>query len=210
MVSACKDNNCALIGGETAEMPGMYQPGDYDVAGFCVGIVEKEEIIDGSGIKAGDKIIALPSSGFHSNGFSLVRKVFPDFNEEFEGKPLYETLLVPTKLYYKDIHKILEEVKVAGIAHITGGGLYENIPRIIADGLCASIDASKIKIPSIMLELEKRGGVAREEMFGTFNMGVGMIVVVDAKHAEKILHLLDNAYEIGEITEGNEKINLSF
>ncbi|WP_294245063.1 phosphoribosylformylglycinamidine cyclo-ligase [uncultured Chryseobacterium sp.] len=209
MVNACKDNNCALIGGETAEMPGMYQPGDYDVAGFCVGIVEKDEIIDGSAIKAGDKIIALPSSGFHSNGFSLVRKVFPDFNEEFEGKPLYETLLVPTKLYYQDIHKILEEVKVAGIAHITGGGLYENIPRIIGDGLCASIDASKIRIPSIMLELEKRGGVAREEMFGTFNMGVGMIVVVDAEHAEKILHLLDNAYEIGKITEGNEKINLS-
>ncbi|WP_346984873.1 phosphoribosylformylglycinamidine cyclo-ligase [Chryseobacterium sp. POE27] len=210
MVEACKDNNCALIGGETAEMPGMYQPGDYDVAGFCVGIVEKDQIIDGSGIKAGNKIIALPSSGFHSNGFSLVRKVFTDFNEEFEGKPLYETLLVPTRLYYKDIHKVLEEVKVCGIAHITGGGLYENVPRIIPEGLCASIDASKINIPSIMVELEKRGGVAHEEMFGTFNMGVGMIVVVDAEHAEKVLHLLDDAYEIGEITEGNEKINLSF
>jgi len=210
MVNACKDNNCALIGGETAEMPGMYQPGDYDVAGFCVGIVEKEDIIDGSKIKAGDKIIALPSSGFHSNGFSLVRKVFPDFNEEFEGKPLYETLLVPTRLYYQDIHKILEEVQVAGIAHITGGGLYENIPRIIGDGLCAGIDASKIQIPSIMLELENRGGVAREEMFGTFNMGVGMIVVVDPNQAEKVLHLLDDAYEIGEITAGNEKINLKF
>lgn len=208
MVEACKDNNCALIGGETAEMPGMYQPGDYDVAGFCVGIVEKDQIIDGSKIKAGDKIIALPSSGFHSNGFSLVRKVFPDFNEEFEGKPLYETLLVSTRLYYKDIHKILEEVEISGIAHITGGGLYENIPRIIADGLCASIDASKINIPNIMLELEKRGGVAREEMFGTFNMGVGMIVVVDAQHSEKVLHLLDDAYEIGEITEGSEKISL--
>lgn len=209
MVAACKDNNCALIGGETAEMPGMYKPGDYDVAGFCVGIVEKDQIIDGSKIKPGNKIIALPSSGFHSNGFSLVRKVFPDFNEEFEGKPLYETLLVPTRLYYKDIHSVIEEVQVSGIAHITGGGLYENIPRIIGDGLCASIDASKIKIPSIMLELEKRGGVTREEMFGTFNMGVGMIVVVDPEHAEKVLHLLEDAYEIGEITEGNEKINLS-
>ena len=210
MVKACKDNNCALIGGETAEMPGMYQPGDYDVAGFCVGIVEKDQIIDGSKIKTGDKIIALPSSGFHSNGFSLVRKIFPNFEEEFEGKPLYETLLVPTRLYFKDIHSVIEEVEVSGIAHITGGGLYENIPRIIGDGLCASIDASKIKIPSVMLELEKRGNIAREEMFGTFNMGVGMIVVVDPEHAEKVLHLLDDAYEIGEITEGAEKIDLKF
>ncbi|WP_313030458.1 phosphoribosylformylglycinamidine cyclo-ligase [Soonwooa sp.] len=208
MVKACKDNECALIGGETAEMPGMYQPGDYDVAGFCVGIVEKDQIIDGSKIKTGDKIIALPSSGFHSNGFSLVRKVFPNFEEEFEGKPLYETLLIPTRLYYQDIHKLLNEVPLHGIAHITGGGLYENIPRIIGDGLCASIEASNIKIPSIMLELEKRGGIAREEMFGTFNMGVGMIVVVDADHAHKVLELLDDAYEIGEITEGNEKIKL--
>ncbi len=208
MVKACKDNECALIGGETAEMPGMYQPGDYDVAGFCVGIVEKDQIIDGSKIKTGDKIIALPSSGFHSNGFSLVRKVFPNFEEEFEGKPLYETLLVPTRLYYQDIHKLLNEVPLHGIAHITGGGLYENIPRIIGDGLCANIDASKIKIPNVMLELEKRGGIAREEMFGTFNMGVGMIVVVDADHAHKVLELLDDAYEIGEITEGNEKIVL--
>ncbi|MGL6039270.1 MAG: phosphoribosylformylglycinamidine cyclo-ligase, partial [Soonwooa sp.] len=122
MVKACKDNECALIGGETAEMPGMYQPGDYDVAGFCVGIVEKDQIVDGSKIKTGDKIIALPSSGFHSNGFSLVRKVFPNFEEEFEGKPLYETLLVPKRLYYKDIHKLLNEVPLHGIAHITGGG----------------------------------------------------------------------------------------
>lgn len=210
MVKACKDNNCALIGGETAEMPGMYKPGDYDVAGFCVGIVEKDQIIDGSKIKTGDKIIALPSSGFHSNGFSLVRKIFPNFEEEFEGKPLYETLLVPTRLYFKDIHSVIEEVEVSGIAHITGGGLYENIPRIIGDGLCASIDASKIKIPSVMLELENRGNIAREEMFGTFNMGVGMIVVVDPEHAEKVLHLLDDAYEIGEITEGAEKIDLKF
>lgn len=210
MVEACKDNNCALIGGETAEMPGMYNPGDYDVAGFCVGIVEKDQIIDGSKIKKGDKVIALPSSGFHSNGFSLVRKVFPNFEEEFEGKPLYETLLVPTRLYYKDIHKVIAEVEVAGIAHITGGGLYENIPRIIADGLCASIDATSIKIPNIMLELEKRGGVAREEMFGTFNMGVGMIIVVDEQKAEQVLGLLEDAYLIGEITEGAEKINLTF
>ncbi len=209
MVKACKDNNCALIGGETAEMPGMYQPGDYDVAGFCVGIVEKDQIIDGSKIKRGDKIIALPSSGFHSNGFSLVRKIFPDFNEEFEGKPLYETLLVPTRLYYQPIHRVLEEVKVSGIAHITGGGLIENVPRIIPENLCAKIEASAIKIPSIMLELEKRGNIARSEMYGTFNMGIGMVIVVDEDHAAKVLDLLEDAYIVGEITEGNEKIVLN-
>lgn len=209
MVKACKDNNCALIGGETAEMPGMYQPGDYDVAGFCVGIVEKDQIIDGSKIKPGDQIIALPSSGFHSNGFSLVRKIFLDFNEEFEGKPLYETLLVPTRLYYQPIHRVLEEVKVSGIAHITGGGLIENVPRIIPENLCAKIEASAIKIPSIMLELEKRGNIARSEMYGTFNMGVGMVIVVDGNHAAKVLDLLEDAYIVGEITEGNEKIVLN-
>ena len=155
MVEACKDNQCALIGGETAEMPGMYNPGDYDVAGFCVGIVEKDQVIDGSKIKTGDKIIALPSSGFHSNGFSLVRKVFPDFNEDFEGKPIHETLLVPTRLYYQSIQKLMNEMEIHGIAHITGGGLYENIPRIIPEGLCASIETKEIRIPSIMLELEK-------------------------------------------------------
>lgn len=209
MVKACKDNNCALIGGETAEMPGMYQPGDYDVAGFCVGIVEKDQIIDGSKIKPGDQIIALPSSGFHSNGFSLVRKIFPNFNEEFEGKPLYETLLVPTRLYYQPIHRVLEEVKVSGIAHITGGGLIENVPRIIPENLCAKIETSAIKIPSIMLELEKRGNIERSEMYGTFNMGVGMVIVVDENHATKVLDLLEDAYIVGEITEGEEKIVLN-
>ena len=208
MVKACKDNECALIGGETAEMPGMYQVGDYDVAGFCVGIVERDEIIDGSKIKKGDKIIAIPSSGFHSNGFSLVRKVFPDFEEEFEGKPLYETLLEPTRLYYQPILQLLKVASLSGIAHITGGGLIENVPRIIPNGLCAEIQTEKIRIPSIMLELEKRGNVDRMEMFGTFNMGVGMVVVVDEKDAEKVLSTLKDSYEIGEITENEEKINL--
>ena len=209
MVNACKDNECALIGGETAEMPGMYQTGDYDVAGFCVGIVEKDEIIDGSKIKKGDKIIALPSSGFHSNGFSLVRKIFPNFEEEFEGKPLYEALLVPTKLYYKDVFKLKENIELSGIAHITGGGLIENVPRIIPNGLCASIDTSKIRIPSVMLELEKRGNIERVEMFGTFNMGVGMVIVVDETLADKALSLIEEAYLVGEITENSEKIVLN-
>ncbi len=208
MVKACKDNHCALVGGETAEMPGMYQPGDYDVAGFCVGIVEKNRIIDGSAIKAGCKIIALPSSGFHSNGFSLVRKIFTDFNEEFEGRPLYETLLEPTRLYYQPVHKILEEMKVCGIAHITGGGIIENIPRVIPEGLCARVETDKIKIPSVMLELERRGNIDRMEMYGTFNMGVGMVIVADEKHYDKVLNLLEDAYLIGEITEGAEKIEL--
>jgi len=208
MVKACKDNQCALIGGETAEMPGMYQPGDYDVAGFCVGIVEKNRIIDGSAIKAGCKIIALPSSGFHSNGFSLVRKIFTDFNEEFEGRPLYETLLEPTRLYYQPVHKILEEMKVCGIAHITGGGIIENIPRVIPEGLCARVETDKIKIPSVKLELERRGNIDRMEMYGTFNMGVGMVIIADEKHYDKVLNLLEDAYLIGEITEGAEKIEL--
>lgn len=208
MVEACKDNQCALIGGETAEMPGMYNPGDYDVAGFCVGIVEKDQVIDGSKIKAGDKIIALPSSGFHSNGFSLVRKVFPDFNEDFEGKPIHETLLVPTRLYYQSIQKLMNEMEIHGIAHITGGGLYENIPRIIPEGLCATVETKEIRIPSIMLELEKRGNIAREEMYGTFNMGIGMVVVLTEGDAQKALALLPDAYLVGEITENAEKIQL--
>lgn len=208
MVKACKDNECALIGGETAEMPGMYNPGDYDVAGFCVGIVEKEQIIDGSKIRKGDKIIALPSSGFHSNGFSLVRKIFPDFNEEFEGKPIHETLLIPTKLYYQDIKKLMSNIEIHGIAHITGGGLIENVPRIIPNGLCAKIEESKIKVPSIMLELEKRGNIDRMEMHGTFNMGVGMVVIVAAENSQKALESVDGAYEIGEIVQDSEKIIL--
>ncbi len=208
MVKACKDNECALIGGETAEMPGMYQPGDYDVAGFCVGIVEKDEVIDGSKIKKGDKIIALPSSGFHSNGFSLVRKIFPDFNEEFEGKPIHETLLIPTKLYYQDIKKLMENIEVSGIAHITGGGLIENVPRIIPEGLSAKITESDIKVPNIMLELEKRGNIDRMEMYGTFNMGVGMTVVIDEKFVDQVRKLIPDAYLIGEIVEDDEKIQL--
>lgn len=210
MVKACKDNECALIGGETAEMPGMYKPGDYDVAGFCVGIVEKEEIIDGSKIESGDIIIALPSSGFHSNGFSLVRKIFPDYNEVFQNKPLFETLLVPTKLYYQDLKKIHEVAKLNGIAHITGGGIIENIPRIIPNDLCADIDTTLIQVPEIMLETEKRGNIMREEMFGTFNMGVGMVLVANPSEVDKILSICSDAYQIGAIKEGKDKIELVY
>ncbi|WP_322970667.1 phosphoribosylformylglycinamidine cyclo-ligase [Faecalibacter sp. LW9] len=209
IAAACKETGTALIGGETAEMPGMYQVGDYDVAGFCVGVVERDEIIDGSKIKAGQVIIALPSSGFHSNGFSLVRKIFPDFNEEFEGKPLFETLLVPTKLYQNDIFKVKDAgIEMTGIAHITGGGLYENVPRIINDGLCAVIEKNKINVPTVMQELAKRGNIAEDEMFGTFNMGVGMVVIVDQADAEKVLNIIDGSAVIGEIQEGSTKIIL--
>ncbi|QHC84661.1 phosphoribosylaminoimidazole synthetase [Empedobacter brevis] len=209
IAQACKETGTALIGGETAEMPGMYQVGDYDVAGFCVGVVERDEIIDGSKIKAGQTIIALPSSGFHSNGFSLIRKIFPDFNEEFEGKPLFETLLVPTKLYQNDIFKIKDAgIEMSGIAHITGGGLIENVPRIINDGLTAVIEKTKIHVPTVMQELAKRGNIAEEEMFGTFNMGVGMVVIVDQTDAEKVLNIIDGSAVIGEIQEGADKIIL--
>ena len=209
IAKACKETGTALIGGETAEMPGMYKVGDYDVAGFCVGVVERDEIIDGSKIKAGQAIIALSASGFHSNGFSLIRKIFPDFNEEFEGKPLFETLLVPTKLYQNDIFKIKDAgIEMTGIAHITGGGLIENVPRIINDGLTAVIEKSKINVPTVMQELAKRGEIAEDEMFGTFNMGVGMVVIVDQADAEKVVNIIDGSAVIGEIQEGSDKIIL--
>ncbi|MGV4509127.1 phosphoribosylformylglycinamidine cyclo-ligase [Ornithobacterium rhinotracheale] len=212
IVKACKETNCSLIGGETAEMPGMYEIGDYDVAGFCVGVVEKDEIIDGSKIKANDVLIALPSSGFHSNGFSLVRKVFTDFNEEWNGKPLYETLLVPTKLYGATINSLLEKHTINGIAHITGGGLIENVPRILPKGLGVEIQKSSIKVPAIMQELQKRANIAEDEMFGTFNMGVGMVLAVSPDQAEAVIKSLkslgEEAYEIGKVVESDQPIVL--
>ncbi|AFL97104.1 phosphoribosylformylglycinamidine cyclo-ligase [Ornithobacterium rhinotracheale] len=212
IVKACKETNCSLIGGETAEMPGMYEIGDYDVAGFCVGVVEKDEIIDGSKIKANDVLIALPSSGFHSNGFSLIRKVFTDFNEEWNGKPLYETLLVPTKLYGATINSLLEKHTINGIAHITGGGLIENVPRILPKGLGVEIQKSSIKVPAIMQELQKRANIAEDEMFGTFNMGVGMVLAVSPDQAEAVIKSLkslgEEAYEIGKVVESDQPIVL--
>lgn len=212
VTNACKQTGTALIGGETAEMPGMYQIGDYDIAGFCVGAVERDEIIDGSAIQEGNRIIALPASGFHSNGFSLIRSVFTDFNENFNGKPLYEELLKPTKLYQNIVFSILEKYKLNGIAHITGGGLIENVPRILPKGLAASIEKSKIQVPEIMLELSKRGNISLDEMFGTFNMGVGMVLVVDSEKAEAIIHHINSegekAYTIGEIIKSDQEIIL--
>lgn len=208
IVQACKETGTALIGGETAEMPGMYKTGDYDVAGFCVGVVERDKIIDGSKITDGQAIIGLPSSGFHSNGFSLIRKIFSDFNEIFNHNPLYETLLTPTRLYQNDIIKIRNNYPVYGIAHITGGGLIENVPRIIPEGLCARIETSKINIPPIMKELQKRGNIKDNEMFGTFNMGVGMCIIVDPENVLDILQLIEGSMFLGSVKRGKEKIEL--
>lgn len=203
MAEACKDNKCALIGGETAEMPGMYQHGHYDVAGFCVGIVEKSEIIDGSSIQHGDKLIGLTSSGFHSNGYSLIRKIFTNFHEMYDGKPLYETLLTPTRLYYRSIFALKERVKIKGLAHITGGGLIENIPRILPIGCCAQISLERLPVPPIMRELQQRGKIETQEMLGTFNMGIGMVVVVNENDVHLTIEILESINEaatvIGEI-----------
>lgn len=212
VTEGCMQSTAALVGGETAEMPGFYQPGEYDIAGFAVGVVEKAKVITGDKIQAGNTIIALPSSGLHSNGFSLVRRLITDMSVEFEGKPIGETLLTPTKIYVKPVLAVLEQFAINGMAHITGGGLYENVPRIIPDGLCAAIDSSKIEALPIFNLLETLG-VAREEMFGTFNMGVGFILVVSPELATGIMAVLSEHGEtpriIGSITTGAEKICLS-
>lgn len=211
IVSACKETGTALIGGETAEMPGMYTIGDYDVAGFCVGAVEEDKIIDGSKIKEGDVVLGLASSGFHSNGYSLIRKVFTDFNEEFEGKPIYEALLTPTRLYQNNIDKIQQACCINGIAHITGGGLIENVPRILPEGLSAKIDTKKIIVPSIIQELQKRSGIAIEELYGTFNMGVGMVIVVAAENVAKAKAAINEPImELGVIQKNENPIVLQW
>ena len=211
----------ALIGGETAEMPGFYPEDEYDLAGYCTGVVEKEKIIDHNTMRPGDVMIALPSSGVHSNGFSLVRKVFDVEHAvlkapmaQLGGKCLGETLLTPTKIYVKPILALLEKVAVRGISHITGGGFYENIPRSIPDGLCARIDKSAVRVLPIFDLIAKTGHVSERDMFNTFNMGVGMSVVVPADQAEEALAILqangEDAYVIGEIvvSESGEKIDL--
>ena len=220
VAEGCVQAGSALIGGETAEHPGMMPEEDYDLAGFSVGIVDKKKIIDNSRMKEGDVVIALASSGVHSNGFSLVRKVFdvennPDLmkpNEFLGGKSIAETLLTPTKIYVKSILALLEKVDVKGISHITGGGFYENIPRAIPDGLCAKIDKSAVKILPIFQLIAQTGSIPERDMFNTFNMGVGMSVVVPAAQADLALEILtahgETAYVIGEIVENEEKVIL--
>ena len=215
----CVQAGCALIGGETAEHPGMMPEDEYDLAGYSTGIVDREKVIDNRTMKAGDVVIALPSSGVHSNGFSLVRKVFDvenaDLNAPVEalgGKSLGEELLTPTKIYVKPVLSLLKEVAVRGISHITGGGFYENIPRCIPDGLCARIEKSRVKVLPVFGLIAGKGGISEHDMFNTYNMGVGMSVIVPADEAEKALKILrDNgvdAYTIGEIAEGESKIEI--
>ena len=213
----CIMAGASLIGGETAEHPGMMPEEEYDLAGYCTGIVDREKIIDNNKMKEGDVIIALPSSGVHSNGFSLVRKVFDIENadltspvEELGGKSLGEALLEPTRIYVKPVLALLEKVDVKGISHITGGGFYENIPRSIPDGLCAKIDKSSLKIPPIFGLIQKAGNIPERDMFNTYNMGVGMSVVVSESEAEKSLEILkengEEAYIIGKIIKSEDKI----
>ncbi len=211
VAKGCLDAGAALVGGETAEMPGFYKPGDYDIAGFTVGVVEKSKVISGDKIKEGDKIIAIASSGVHSNGFSLVRKLVTDYSEEFQGKKISETLLTPTKIYVKPVLKLLETYDINGMAHITGGGLIENVPRTIPAGLEAHVEKSKIEVLEIFKYLQSKG-VPEEEMWGTFNMGVGFILIVKPELSENIIADLESmgerAYEIGTIEKGDNGICL--
>ena len=215
----CVQAGCELVGGETAEMPGFYPPQEYDLAGFAVGVVDKKKIIDHKTMRPGDVMIALPSSGVHSNGFSLVRKVFDvehcDLTAplpELGGKSLGETLLTPTKIYVKPILALLEKVTVKGISHITGGGFYENIPRSIPDGLGVTIHRSDVRVKPIFDLIRQRGGIDIHDMFNTFNMGVGMCVVVAPQDADTALCILraqgEDAYILGEIHEAQEKVTL--
>ncbi len=220
VAEGCVQSGSALIGGETAEHPGMMAEEDYDLAGFSVGIVDRKKIIDNTRMTAGDTVIALASSGVHSNGFSLVRKVFdvennPHLTEpcpELGGASIGETLLTPTKIYVKSILALLDQVDVKGISHITGGGFYENIPRSIPDGLCASIRKDSVKVLPIFRLIASRGNIPERDMFNTFNMGVGMSVVVPKAQEETALEILrshgEDAYVIGTITEGKEKVSL--
>ncbi|PTB83315.1 phosphoribosylformylglycinamidine cyclo-ligase [Pseudidiomarina aestuarii] len=204
----CVQAGCALIGGETAEMPGMYEHGDYDIAGFCVGVVEKANIIDGTKVAAGDALIALGSSGPHSNGYSLIRKIIEVSGadvaaETLDGKPLAEHLLAPTKIYVKSVLKLLERVEAHAISHITGGGFWENIPRVLPDNAKAVIDGSSWQWPSIFGWLQEQGNVSTKEMYRTFNCGVGLIIALPAAQAEQAVSILrdngENAWVIGQV-----------
>ena len=221
VAEGCVQSGAALIGGETAEHPGLMPVEDYDLAGFAVGIVDKKKILDNTKMQAGNVIIALPSTGIHSNGFSLVRKVFNidanpaelyEASADLGGKSVAQTLLTPTRIYVKAILALLEEVEVKGISHITGGGFYENIPRSIPEGLTAKIKKSDVRVLPIFKLIEKVGNIPERDMYNTFNMGVGMSVVVDKNDVDKALEILkahgEDAYVLGEIIEGDEGVVL--
>ena len=219
VAEGCVQSGAALIGGETAEMPGFYPIDEYDLAGFSVGVVDKSKVLDKNSMKAGDVIIALPSSGVHSNGFSLVRKVFDIENADLKtpraelgGKSLGETLLTPTKIYVKPMLALFEEVKVKGVSHITGGGFYENIPRSFPAGLGAKIKKSDVKVLPIFDLIAKEGNVPERDMYNTYNMGVGMSVVVAKEDADKALEILrangEDAYIVGTVIDSDEGVVL--
>ena len=217
VAEGCVQSGCALIGGETAEHPGLMPEDEYDLAGFAVGIVDRSKVIDKNSVRPGDTIIALPSSGVHSNGFSLVRHALDIENADLTspreclgGKSLGETLLTPTRLYVKPVLALLEQVNVHGISHITGGGFYENLPRCLPEGTAAKICRADVKIPPIFDLIAKEGNVPERDMFNTFNMGVGMAIVVASEDAEKTLAILreagEDAYVIGEVVAGDEGV----
>ena len=219
VVEGCKQAGCALIGGETAEMPGIYPEDEYDLAGYSTGIVEKSKILDSSAMEVGDVLIGLASSGCHSNGFSLIRKVFnidadPDVLNRYEdrlGKPLGEVLITPTKIYVKPVLRLLDEgIAIHGISHITGGGFYENVPRMMKEGLCAEIDTASYELPAIFSLMAEVGEIPMRDMYNTFNMGIGMVLAVPADQADKALALLgesgETACRLGVITEGADAV----
>ncbi len=217
--NGCIKAGCALIGGETAEMPGFYSDDEYDVAGFCVGVVDKSKIINGSTIKEGDIILGLPSSGIHSNGYSLVRKIvfekeqmaIDTFVEEL-GTTIGEEILKPTRIYTHPVYDLVENFDIKGLCHITGGGFYENIPRMLSDNLQAHVNTKGIQTPTIFNLLQKWGNIATDEMYGTFNMGVGMVIVIDKDDKERVLNFLqereEKVYIIGEIKAGEKGVVL--
>ena len=219
VAEGCKQAGCALIGGETAEMPGLYQPGDYDLAGFVVGIGDRNKFIDGSTIQVTDKIIGIASSGLHSNGYSLVRKIFfeehgldvNDYISEF-GCTVGEELLRPTKIYVKSVQSVLKCHEVNGIIHNTGGGFVDNIPRVLSEGCSAVIDTSSWPVLSIFHWLQQHGNIPADEMYRTFNMGIGLMVIVPSNNAEKIMQAFNNtgerAYIIGDIIEGDRQVHV--
>lgn len=218
VAEGCVESGCALIGGETAEHPGMMAADDYDLAGFSVGLVDKPQIIDQKKMQAGDVILGLPSSGIHSNGYSLVRKIFNVEHANLNlysnelGETLGEALLTPTKLYVKPVLAALEAAEIHGVSHITGGGFFENVPRSIPDGLCAKIEKTSLKTPPIFKMLASMGSVPEHDMFNTYNMGVGMTVIVSKETAGAALDALHAnrcaAYPIGEVISGEEKVSL--
>lgn len=218
VADGCKMAGCSLVGGETAEMPGFYKQGEYDLAGFSVGVVEKEKMIDSQTIEIGDQVIGIASSGVHSNGFSLVRKIFNineeninQYQEEL-GMSLGEALLTPTKIYVKPILKLLENVQVKGISHITGGGFYENMPRMLREGVSLKIQKDSYPVLPIFKLIQKIGNIPERDMYNTFNMGIGMAVIVKKEEAQKVIEILEQqgekAYIIGEVIEGQKDIQI--